>query len=89
MIVKKILNYLKEGLSDRLDMMVPILNSDSHWEIGGPINRCDNSVLIGFNFNQFNLYKIIEKGPPTYDPAAEHFREFWGKQAELRRYEKV
>lgn len=69
----EIVNKLKQGLNDRVHFLIPLTTGNE-------------SVTIGINFNYFNMNKVVEKGPPTYDPAAQEFREFWGERAELRRF---
>lgn len=85
-IIKKILDYLKIGLSDRINLLTPFSSNELSWQVGESANQHNNIITIGIQLNPFNLYKVIEKGPETYDPSAKEFREFWGDQAQLRRY---
>lgn len=84
--MKNILEGLKIGLSDRVLYIVPKLYTSEIWNIGTQYEENKITLSVGLHLDLANMFQIVDKGPPAYDPLAGQFRKFWGEKAELRRY---
>lgn len=81
---------LRRALGDRVQLMHVNSASDSGgatWELTSspPLGPC--TLLVGVLFNEANMARQVDQGPPVEDKqAAKDFRKFWGQKAELRRF---
>jgi U3 small nucleolar RNA-associated protein 22 len=80
---------LSRGLNSRAKVISIRVPLGQPWNTSSsPPNGLDNqSVIVGFMFDESNINRTIDRGPSAEDiKEAASFRKFWGEKAELRRF---
>lgn len=88
MIVKKISDLIKQGLSKRIKNIIPYYDiKEKAFEMGSiSRNVSFDKIIFGINLNAETSFSPIELGPAEYEDDAEEFRNFWGPLCDLRRF---
>ncbi|XP_051895991.1 nucleolar protein 6 [Pristis pectinata] len=88
-ILPRLLSLLTQGLGQRIHLLSHSLIQTSEWPINAdpPKHKDAKYLSFGLLLNpQFSM-NILEKGPQANTPEAAGFREFWGENSELRRFQ--
>ncbi|GAB5361505.1 hypothetical protein AAMO2058_000718800 [Amorphochlora amoebiformis] len=82
--LRKVIRILRQGLSDRVRLVVAKYAQDTP-----PRDTKNNTELIrvGLGLAGSEAFRAIQMGPPAEEKnAARAFRAFWGERSELRRF---
>ncbi|XP_062516518.1 nucleolar protein 6-like isoform X2 [Corticium candelabrum] len=86
--IRYISSLLVKGLSNRIELLACKLHVPTQWSV---TEKCpaDTSgfVTFGLVLNSDHAFSLLDKGPAADDQKAGDFRLFWGKKAELRRFQ--
>lgn len=78
---------LTRALTDRVDVVRPILDTAVEWTMHGDALPPTRKVAVGLRIDPDNAWRIVDKGPAADDKAAsQEFRAFWRGKSELRRF---
>ncbi|ESZ96681.1 hypothetical protein SBOR_2940 [Sclerotinia borealis F-4128] len=80
---------LKEGLSDRIQLLDPKGIETKAWSIknSGPSINDGQTLNLAVLFDPANISRLVDHGPPAEDKKkAAKYQKFWGEKAELRRF---
>lgn len=88
-ILPHLLSLLTHGLGQRVHLLSHSLIQTSEWPIDAdpPKHKDSKHLSFGLLLNPRISTNILEKGPPANTPKAAEFREFWGENSELRRFQ--
>ena len=80
---------LSEGLRDRVSLIHSWTTKENVWSTNeaAPQKPEKDSVLTGLLLRPEQAFRMIDHGPATEEKEATAFRHFWGKKAELRRFQ--
>ncbi|KAK7032899.1 mannose-6-phosphate isomerase [Favolaschia claudopus] len=88
-LISSITALLREGLGNRVNALAILHSSPSTRPLSQALPTSPNVLYIGLIHDPQNALRLVDHGPAAEesDPSiAEHFREFWGDKAELRRF---
>jgi U3 small nucleolar RNA-associated protein 22 len=86
--ISELYKVLTKALNNRVDIISIQRPSAIAWDISKKLSiNSENTVLIGFIFNEAHINRIVDRGPSAEQAKeAAAFRKFWGDKAELRRF---
>lgn len=84
---RKLGSVLAQALTDRVDLVRPVLDNTVEWSMNGDALPPRRKVAVGLRIDPDNAWRIVDKGPAADDKAASQaFRAFWKGKSELRRF---
>ncbi|XP_067840686.1 nucleolar protein 6 [Heptranchias perlo] len=88
-ILPHLLSILTRGLGQRIHLLSHSLLQTSEWPINAdpPKHKDARHLSFGFLLNPEFSTNVLEKGPQADSPEAAEFRDFWGENSELRRFQ--
>ena len=81
---------LSNGLGDRVNLICPSSAYQNTWstDIATPSTDRARAISFGLLLNPDQSFRTVDKGPSTErKEEAAAYRQFWGKKAELRRFQ--
>ncbi|XP_038646615.1 nucleolar protein 6 [Scyliorhinus canicula] len=88
-ILPHLLSLLTSGLGQRIHLLTHSLLQIPEWPISSdpPKHKDSRNLSFGILLNPPVSTNVLEKGPPADSPEAAEFRDFWGENSELRRFQ--
>ncbi|XP_078407472.1 nucleolar protein 6 [Cetorhinus maximus] len=88
-ILPHLLSLLTRGLGQRIHLLTHSLLQTSEWPINAdpPKHKDSRCLSFGVLLNPAFSANVLEKGPLADSPEAAEFRDFWGENSELRRFQ--
>ncbi|XP_067887760.1 nucleolar protein 6 [Heterodontus francisci] len=88
-ILPHLLSLLTRGLGQRIHLLSHSLLQTSEWLINTdpPKHKDARYLSFGILLNPEFSANVLEKGPQADSPEAAEFRDFWGENSELRRFQ--
>jgi len=67
----------------------PIYAKTTSWALGSKSENCGlGRLFVSLELDEKHIDRTVDRGPPAEDkPAAANFRQLWGQNAELRRFQ--
>jgi len=88
LISKKVISILHKGLADRVKYFIMKPAVANEWCVTSvPSDIRDEEFWFGIGLNAETCDQLLIMGPPADQPQAKEFRELWGSQSELRRFQ--
>ncbi|XP_078077355.1 nucleolar protein 6 [Mustelus asterias] len=88
-ILPHLLSLLTRGLGQRIHLLAHSLLQISEWPINAdpPKHKDSRHLSFGVLLDSAFSTNVLEKGPQADSPEAADFRDFWGDNSELRRFQ--
>lgn len=81
------LAVLNEGLGERKTLLAPKREASHVWPVNQPPPEHSWSLELGLILDPTSAWALLTKGPPAESPDVEKFKQFWGEQCSLRRFQ--
>jgi U3 small nucleolar RNA-associated protein 22 len=87
-VAQPVFDLLAQGLGNRVSMINVSSSLSPPWPVDSSRSKqASRDILIGLQLDPNNASRTVERGPPAEEAqAAATFREFWGDNAQLRRF---
>ncbi|KAL9872396.1 nucleolar protein 6 Mat89Ba isoform 2-T2 [Glossina fuscipes fuscipes] len=86
-LLKVVTRLLSKGLGKRVQFLIPLQQVVPSWSIVEHPATSYEYLHLGLILNGEQSLEILDKGPESLDEEASEFRKFWGKKAQLRRFQ--